>query len=359
MPHGSVPPARFPDVFKHCKIAAFPIFRQPGEIKKVMVYPWQKEAWRSITSCGENLPNAWLLYGARGTGKVDFARTLAHGLLCENTKDYTACGSCPSCLLAAADNHPDLYILTPIIEEGDSAKKLAQIKIDAVREMIADVRLTPLRAPRRVVLVYPAESLNLQAANALLKILEEPSPTVVFILVTHTRDRLLPTVKSRCRQFALPAPDFAAAGSWLQENAPEKTREQLAFHGGAPLFAEDESAHALRGSLVEVLCAPRLLAVLDYAAAFDRAKQPLAVFLDALDKWLADILAHSCGAQARFYPAHREVLAQLAQKTDTRKIFRLRDTLAAVLPFGRHTLNTRLAAESLLIDYMKLVTRKG
>lgn len=320
-----------------------------------MIYPWHEAAWQALVASAQRLPNAWLITGQRGIGKLAFARHLAAALLCEAPPSpLAACGQCPSCHLSAQQTHPDLYELTPHIEDESDAKKLLQIKIEAVRTVIEQIRLTPLRAQRRVVLIHPAESMNLQAANALLKVLEEPSDSVIFLLVSHSRDRLLPTIKSRCRQFALPAPARSAALAYLQAEKISHPEEKLAFHGGSPLLAADETFDQLRGDLIPVLVVPRLIPILDYAALFDRQKQPLALFLNWFDKWLIDIIAVAQGAEPVFYPKHVKELHELAEKLPLLPLFTLRDQVSALIPYGQHTLNVKLALESLLIDYLKL-----
>ena len=154
-----------------------------------MIYPWHRNAWRQLAEHWQQQPNAWLLAGRENTGKTEFARSLAQALLCEKPQaDHSACGHCPSCHLFEQDSHPDFYLLEPDQTEGESgARRLQQIKIDAVRAILEPLTHSSLRGNRRVVMIAPAESMNLQAANALLKMLEEPPEAVVFLLVARTR----------------------------------------------------------------------------------------------------------------------------------------------------------------------------
>ncbi|MBR6026598.1 MAG: DNA polymerase III subunit delta' [Neisseriaceae bacterium] len=320
-----------------------------------MIYPWHQESWQKLTSCQDKLPNAWLLIGQRGVGKRTFARHLSTALLCENpSSPFVACGKCQSCHLSSQNSHPDLYELTPIIEDEDNAKKLLQIKIEAVRKMIESVHLTPLRAKRRVVLIHPAESMNVQAANALLKVLEEPSDTVIFILIAHSRDRLLPTIKSRCRQFLLPTPPRSEALAYLRKNKVEHAEEKLAFYGGSPLLVTDEDYGDLHEEFLHILTAPKLLLILNIAEHFDKSKLPLSLFLDWFHKWLIDLIAVSQGCENVFYPQHRTRLAELVEDIQILPLFALYDKVTNLVPYGQHTLNVKLAVESLLIDYLKL-----
>lgn len=322
-----------------------------------MIYAWHENAWQQITACGDNIPNAWLISGRRGIGKTAFARHLSAVLLCENPpKPFEKCGVCASCRLSEQGTHPDFYELTPKKDEEDNAKKLLQIKIEEVREVIKNIHLTPLRGHRRVILIHPAESMNVQAANALLKVLEEPSDTVVFVLVSNSKDRLLPTIKSRCRHFPLNMPTKTAAVEFLQQQKIPNAYEMLAFHGGSPLFEFDAELDDLRQQLLAVLSVPRMVAILDFAALFDRKKQPLSLFLEWFNKWLVDLIAalHGDDEEVLFYPQHAKKLTELANKLNFSNIFALYDQSIRLVPYGQHTLNVKLTVECLLIDYLKL-----
>ena len=319
-----------------------------------MIYPWHESAWRQLAAQWGNRPNAWLLTGRRDTGKTAFARHLAQALLCEQPQaEHQPCGNCPSCHLFAQGSHPDYYELAPELPaEGESARKLLQIKIDAVRAVLAPLLQSSVRGGLRVVLVQPAETMNTQAANALLKMLEEPPASVVFLLVTHNKDRLLPTIKSRCRPFLLPAPSAEEALGYLKTQNTPQAEALLAFHSGAPLFAAEPEQDAMREELCQLLAKPRLLAMLDYAAAFDKQKWPLAVFLDWLHKWLADIALAQQNLPPLYYPQHQAAIFQVASRTRGAALFQLVHTLNRLSPYGRHTLSVRMQVENLLTGYL-------
>ena len=319
-----------------------------------MIYPWHESAWRQLAAQWGNRPNAWLLTGRRDTGKTAFARHLAQALLCEQPQaEHQPCDNCPSCHLFAQGSHPDYYELAPELPaEGESARKLLQIKIDAVRAVLAPLLQSSVRGGLRVVLVQPAETMNTQAANALLKMLEEPPASVVFLLVTHNKDRLLPTIKSRCRPFLLPAPSAEEALGYLKTQNTPQAEVLLAFHSGAPLFAAEPEQDAMREELCQLLAKPRLLAILDYAAAFDKQKWPLAVFLDWLHKWLADIALAQQNLPPLYYPQHQAAIFQVASRTRGAALFQLVHTLNRLSPYGRHTLSVRMQVENLLTGYL-------
>ncbi|WP_066076661.1 DNA polymerase III subunit delta' [Bergeriella denitrificans] len=325
-----------------------------------MIYPWHASQWRQLAAHWQNQPNAWLFTGRENTGKTAFARFTAQALLCETpAAGCEPCGSCASCHLFLQGAHPDFYELAPEMpEEGAGSRKLLQIKIDAVRGIVEQIYLTGVRGGRRVVLVHPAEALNVQAANGLLKVLEEPPPHVVFLLVTHNRDKLLPTIKSRCRQMLLPAPTRDEALRYLEAQGVDDAASLLAFHSGAPLFRPAPEADEMRAELIRLLAAPRLLAMLDYAAEFDKQKQPLAVFIDWLHKWLLDVALAQQGMPPLYYPDFAAQSAQTAAKTDAGRLFALTGRLNTLAPYGYHTLSVKMQVEALLADYLEFWQNK-
>ncbi len=152
-----------------------------------------------------------LLQGRAGIGKLVFAEALAASLLCESPQtDGLACGQCLSCGWLEQGNHPDFRLITPEdkIETDESgaekSKKRNHILVDQIRGIADMVGLSSHRQGMRVVLLHPAEALNLESANALLKMLEEPPAGMVFVLVSHQPQRLLPTIRSRCHKVTMP-----------------------------------------------------------------------------------------------------------------------------------------------------------
>ncbi|OZA07197.1 MAG: DNA polymerase III subunit delta', partial [Methylotenera sp. 17-45-7] len=185
------------------------------------IYPWQNALWHSLTQSRSKLHHAFLMYGRAGVGKYDFALNFSQSLLCPNKNETGyACQQCASCHWFSDESHPDFRLITP--EQNDSAdedvssakktKKKTQISVAQIRELSDFLSLSSHQSSGlRIVLIHPAEALNLAAANALLKMLEEPAPDVVFILIAHQLQRLLPTVLSRCQKIKMPIPDQTQA----------------------------------------------------------------------------------------------------------------------------------------------------
>jgi len=223
-------------------------------------HPWLGEPWQRFLAQarGERLPHALLLAGPSGTGKLELARDMASWLLCTQPGD-TACGACRSCRLLPGGAHPDLFTVLPEDERG-------LLPIDAIRELVASLTLTTTISQRKVALIAPAEGMNVNAANALLKCLEEPPGATVMLLVSHDPRRLPITIRSRCQLLPVPVPDRGAAIAWLtQTTGASQQHCELALlaASGSPLtaaqlLAEDsvDAFGELRGSLAELLGAP-------------------------------------------------------------------------------------------------------
>ena len=338
--------------------------------------PWQEPLWRRLHAISEQLPHALLLHGMRGIGKRHFARALAQALLCEApAPDGRGCGQCAGCLLFSADNHPDLRWLVPaadrpsrddgdIADEADGvvdAKKAKSraILIDQVREIAEFLALASHRGGRRVVLLYPAEALNGPAANALLKLLEEPPPGALFIAVTDALDAVLPTVRSRCVLLRAPVPDAAAALAWLRASGVEDAEERLAEAGGSPVGLDEDNDRALAADLkqrlLEALGKGGRLQLADVVSLVPARDVPIASAIRLFQRWGWDLLAERTADRVRYYPQRKRTLAAVARECEAGPLLDWLAQLGNLQATAEHPLNARLVVESALIAYMDAV----
>jgi DNA polymerase-3 subunit delta' len=262
--------------------------------------------------------HALLLHGASGLGQWQLGQALTAALLCDARDERGhACGRCPACLLLASHSHPDCHYLLPetlLLDWGlpldekrqkelDEKKRKPSkiISIDAVRDVVEKLQQTSARAHGQVVLVYPAEAMTVEAANAFLKTLEEPLGQVRIILMTENAHRLLPTIRSRCQGFAMPWPAAQDGLSWLQAQQPKATLPQLQTAlqaaGGRPFDALAWLGSPLAARWADV---PRALAAGQAAVLADCSPREA---MSALQKLEHDLWVSKVHGQPRYFAA--------------------------------------------------------
>jgi DNA polymerase-3 subunit delta' len=329
-----------------------------------LMFDVQAAAVRQLLASPDSLAHALLLCGARGVGKAAVAAALARALLCETPHGERpgrlACGRCPSCHWFDAGHHPDLrHIGLLTSKEG----KLAwEISIDQIRELEEFVGMTAFRDGARVVLVDPAETLSVPAANALLKMLEEPGERTYFLLVTHRPDSLPATVRSRCRLAPVPTPDAREQQAWLAADAGISTGEAarlLAYSGGSPLharhLADPSNLTAYRSLLEAIGSLPDTASV----AVADRVSGAnLEHWYTLLQRWVSDLVRVSAGAQPRFFPDSAPRLQQLRQRSSLMGLTLAATRLQRQAVLIRHPLNPRLFLEESLALYLDAFERR-
>ena len=180
------------------------------------------------------LHHAWLLAGPEGIGKALFAEKAALRVLARGQGPVEAPGldipdDHPAARLMAAGSHPDLMKLERLVKETSTTGELARsITVDQVRGLQRLFSTTASLSPWRVVVIDAIDDLERNAANALLKNLEEPPPHSLFLLVSHAPERLLPTIRSRCRQLRLSTLQPDAMASALRAAAPDADAGEIA-----------------------------------------------------------------------------------------------------------------------------------
>lgn len=329
---------------------------------------WHKPQIQTLLSQPSRLAHALLLRGPRGIGKSLMAEALAKGLLCESpAADGLACGSCPACTWFEGGNHPDYRRLIPDSAAESStgaedtgsksreAKASPWITIEQVRELHDFINVSSHRGGRKVILVNPAEALNVAAANALLKSLEEPPPGTHFILVSHRPQRLMRTIISRCRQLALRAPEKSEALEWLAGQGVAQPEVLLAQASGAPLLALDMQQGDELDGRQEFLRALSDVDMDALAVADACSDLPLERFILWLQKWTCDLAEQRMLGRIRYNPDFSAALAAIARRIDPLQALRLQRKLVREQRHIHHPLNARLYMESVLLAYAALL----
>lgn len=350
--------------------------------------PWLRQAWEPLRTLRTRAAHAILLHGAAGIGKKALALEFAAALLCEAPlADDTACGACPGCRLRIAGNHPDLRVIvpdrlarlrpSPVGDDADESevaldpdsrqdetvvqrkeKRVSgDILIEPIRELPDFANVATHRGGLRVIVLAPAEALNAPAANALLKLLEEPPAGTLFVLASDALDLVLPTIRSRCAQLRVPAPAWDEALVWLTQQGVAQAADRLAANGGAPwsaLHADDEEAVvALRQTLWQLLAqGPRLTAA-EVAVRLPRTLDAGAA-LRVLARWGWDLAAAAAAGSVRYHQEQRVTVLRLAEELSPAMVFGWLDEIIHQLRSADHPLNARLVVEAAMIGYIGL-----
>jgi DNA polymerase III subunit delta' len=278
-------------------------------------------AWlqRQLSALLPQKGHALLLAGPSGLGQYELALALASTWLCEHPTPLGACGRCSSCHAVAVRTHPDLLVLMPetlALETGWPMDEKTQDKIDkkeikpskwirveATRDAVAFAQMTRSRGSTKVVLIYPADRLNHEAANTLLKTLEEPPGALRFVLATDAAHTLLPTIRSRCQTHVLAWPDMHEALDWLHTQFPQMQEHDLHAGLNAAGGRPSEAAQLLELGLQQQqwLQLPSAIARGDLSsvAAWTPQQQ-----IDVLQKLCHDLMAVRARAVPRFFESH-------------------------------------------------------
>lgn len=229
------------------------------------VHPWNRVKAKSLTRDRVRLPHALLMCGPKGVGKNALAQWLAQCLLCSQSNgEGDACGQCHNCRLFSAGSHPDLHVVQPEaiykasedllsqyaqryapVDKSKESKDSTVIRIDQIRSLIENALTRPQIGACKLLLLSPADSMNVNAANSLLKLLEEPPADSYLVLIADRPVRLPATIRSRCSRIDVSIPPRPLALAWLagQGLAEPQAHLLLDLAGGAPM-----AAHALAQS---------------------------------------------------------------------------------------------------------------
>ncbi len=342
---------------------------------------WLDDDLRHLAEQEGRSHHAILLYGQGGIGKRALGSALARSLLCESVdperRHQGGCGECPACHWFDQGNHPDFRKVVPEAVAAAEGQELSddpsqadesagaetsargkrtpsrEIRVDQVRALQSFVSVATHRSRFRTILVYPLETLNDVAANALLKMLEEPPARTVFILVADHLGRIPATIVSRCRKTFIATPPAAVATAWLVEQQVVDAAAMLAMAGGAPLaalaFSRDDDGVVAHGRLLAFLARPDSEAALATAEALGRA--PPGPSVRWLQQWLADCIAQRLTGRIRYHPTQSAAIAGLAGGARLSSMMDLGERVNDVRRSVDHPLNPRLLLESLLSAY--------
>jgi DNA polymerase-3 subunit delta' len=345
------------------------------------LHPWNQDKALRLIRDRERLSHALLLAGQKGLGKEAFSEWLAQVMLCVRPEpDGQPCGHCQNCVLFVAGTHPDVHVVQPESrykntdgllaryalryppeDKSRDSKESTVIRIDQIRALIANSQTRPQIAQSKVLILSPADSMNINASNSLLKLLEEPPPDSFLILVAHRPSRLSATIRSRCARLEFHVPDTALARGWLESQGVPvaEINVLLALAGGAPLEARILAGSGFLAQRAELQEDMEKLAagqgdVLASAARWKGlgAERCLAW----LQGWLADLavlMLH--GEQAHLRNADmRTRLQALEKRLHLKSIFWYAESVARNRNLLGGSLDEQLILEDTLINWTEL-----
>jgi DNA polymerase-3 subunit delta' len=302
------------------------------------------------------IAHAYLFVGPRGVGRRTAAHALAQALLCAEGGD-DACGACAPCRKVASGTHPDLRVIAPGRTEAGAERRA--VAIDQIRDLKRDAAYPPYEGRWKIYIVEHTEQMRAEAANSLLKVLEEPCPSTLFILIAESTEALLPTLASRAQpvRFTPVPPRDLAPALVARGLAPARAQFLAAASGGrveAALAAAEagEEAVARREDVLatlRVLEGGDVIACLDAAEAVARQKDELEQWLDLALLWFRDLAVWRAARDpALLANADREAdVARAAGGTSPQRAAAAVDAIGQAREALRRNVNPRLVLETL------------
>ncbi|MBL78735.1 MAG: DNA polymerase III subunit delta' [Nitrosomonadaceae bacterium] len=344
------------------------------------MYPWQNKIWEALVKNNTSIGHAILLKGKKGIGKLGFAKSMAKFLLCESQEIIDeACDNCLSCRWFEQNSHPDFNLVEPdalaessngfqtrlgstsndkLISTKLKNKPSKQIGIDKIRALSDVINMSSHRNGYKIILIQPAESMNIAAANALLKNLEEPPPQTLFILVAHNPHGLLPTIRSRCKQITMPVPELSLAKSWLEQNGVKEAHSALALVSNSPLTALENNTNNYyleHMNFINNISALKKFNPL--ALAEELQKTDLPTMVNWMQKWCYDLMSYRITGKIRYHLSMQSRIEELVLRIDLLQLAGYLRRLIDMQRLAHHTLNPRLFLEEILISYAQLMAQ--
>jgi DNA polymerase-3 subunit delta' len=291
------------------------------------------------------LSHAYLFYGIDGSGMKDAALALVEAIFCNGTD---GCGECPSCRKVAGLRHPDLHHVQP---DG------AFIKIDQIRELQKELSYRPFEAPKKACIIEDADKMNISAANAFLKTLEEPSGDAILILMTTHVDAVLPTILSRCQQLRFPSLPTETIASQLREQGADEDSARIAaaLAGGSIERAQEIVAGdwlQTRKSLLEKITALSPEEIIPLFAAAEEAakdKDSAIQLVDLLNVFWRDVLLTQSGSCEIVNTDLSPLIRSVSERNSLDRVIEKLERIARTRQALTRNANPRLAIEVLIM----------
>lgn len=311
------------------------------------------------------LPHALLFTGNEGIGKAVTAEALAAALLCNDSENGVPCGHCASCMGLLNGTHPDFYRIVPMTKneyEGKAEKSVAAkriIRMEQMRDMQEKASRVPVLSERNVIMLEAVDTMRQEAANAILKTIEEPEGPVVFIMLTSHPSALLDTIRSRCMtvEFGILS-DEDVRGYLQAQGIPEFKAKMLASLAdgsiGRAMALQDEhlqEIHSKANQLIKNIDTMTLEQIWQMGEQLDKwSRDDLREWLNFLAMLLRDMLVlHSGSAAGLYNQKEAQELGSMLGRFSNRKVDNMLNLVLACQYRMRQNVNIRLTMEAFLI----------
>jgi len=323
--------------------------------RKAEYHPWQEGLLTQLNEQRMNarLPHGLILHTDQSSDLSGFLWQLVSDLLCEDETSRFHCGHCSACRMMSANSFPDVFWVTKLYD--DKKKKLKRdISVDQMRELIHQLSLTNQYKTLKIAVIYPAEALNANASNSLLKTLEEPEKETILILVTHKLGRLPITIRSRCQQYKIPQANKVQSVQWCADNGIDEVTVNAMMKQGVtdPVMIKTLAADDFIE--LQLQCESKILSFIAKQSEQDLASvcsdlmalslpmMRLIVngFIEKLIKFHVDAFSH-----AELYKVFSS-----PQKKYAQKLFKIKNSVQQQLLFEENNLNVQLQINDVLLS---------
>ena len=318
------------------------------------IYPWHLKSWAEIFSNKIKMPHAYIFYGAQTPEINKFADEVIKAILCSMpTKEHFACRECQDCLWCEK-SHPDVNRVVNTSEEKNLKTDI--LKVDNVREAKEFLQTTSHQANgKKIVTIYGADRLNLQASNAILKIVEEPPADCLVIFTVNNLNDLLPTIISRCRLISLSKPSIDDAIKFLKQTDNIDLIDNLSLYNNLPLeLVNDKEMLTSINVVLGELKKGNKIDLMEVNSMW--LNNGLAWIINLFQKWAYELLLCKLSEEHNYFPNDTEVVSKLALSADLSKLLTYQKSLNTIKSYAQTAANKEINLNSVMIEYKNIFT---
>ena len=315
------------------------------------IYQWHKDNWDQLINNHDNLPHALIFHGPADSGINSFAAEICKKLVCNAiTSGHTYCNECHNCNWFDSQAHPDILIINNNL--SDEGK--VNIIVDSIRELKEFFEFTAHQKDgRKIALINDAHQLNKSAANALLKILEEPPNYAIIILTTSELGKILPTIRSRSRLIRFFKPNLDVTNNYLSSIDKEELLSFISLYGGNPIALVNDLEN--KSTLTEIITSLRRGGQFDLSSINNGwLDKGIPWIINLIQKWSYEILLTKLTECQYYFPSEKSNIETLAKKADLKTLLKFHKKLMAVKLYSSAPVNKEINLDLIFFDYREI-----